>query len=158
MPCAYHNNPDGVWIVVSRPQCFFATSWDSDGLQLQMGRRVRIRVARQRTARNHACLRPATAADIHDAEIEGAIHRLRPRLMTVFAILASLVLILCKSEVGSNVTKPLARSHRHGMVSRRRSAGSHVVMFRAQSQADGRIRTRGSTRSQRRLRRAKIAN
>src|SRR5580700_2142918 len=32
-----------------------------------------------------------TEADIHDAAIEGAVHRLRPKLMTVFAVLASLV-------------------------------------------------------------------
>ena len=49
-----------------------------------------------------------TAADIHDAAIEGAVHRLRPKLMTVFAVLASLVPILWESGVGSDVMKPIA--------------------------------------------------
>ena len=40
-----------------------------------------------------------TDADIHDAAIEGAVHRLRPKLMTVFAVLASLVPILWESGV-----------------------------------------------------------
>ncbi len=50
----------------------------------------------------------ATAADIHDAAIEVAVHRLRPKLMTVFAVLASLVPILWESGVGSDVMKPIA--------------------------------------------------
>jgi Cu(I)/Ag(I) efflux system membrane protein CusA/SilA len=38
--------------------------------------------------------RPLTDADIHEAAIEGAVHRLRPKLMTVSAVLASLIPIL----------------------------------------------------------------
>jgi truncated hemoglobin YjbI len=34
--------------------------------------------------------RPLTEADIHEAAIEDAVHRLRPKLMTVCAVLASL--------------------------------------------------------------------
>jgi Cu(I)/Ag(I) efflux system membrane protein CusA/SilA len=49
-----------------------------------------------------------TNADIHDAAIEGAVHRLRPKLMAVFAVPASLVPILWESGVGSNVMKPIA--------------------------------------------------
>ena len=49
-----------------------------------------------------------TDGDIHDAAIEGAVHRLRPKLMTVFAVLASLVPILWESGVGSDVMKPIA--------------------------------------------------
>jgi len=52
--------------------------------------------------------RSVTASDIHDAAIEGAVHRLRPKLMTVFAVLASLVPILWESGVGADVMKPIA--------------------------------------------------
>jgi Cu(I)/Ag(I) efflux system membrane protein CusA/SilA len=57
-----------------------------------------------------------TAADIHDAAIEGAVHRLRPKLMTVFAVLASLVPILWESGVGSDVMKPIAAPIVGGMI------------------------------------------
>jgi Cu(I)/Ag(I) efflux system membrane protein CusA/SilA len=57
-----------------------------------------------------------TDADIHDAAIEGAVHRLRPKLMTVFAVLASLVPILWASGVGSDVMKPIAAPIVGGMI------------------------------------------
>ena len=47
-------------------------------------------------------------ADIVQAAIEGAVHRLRPKLMTVAAVLASLVPILWETGVGSDVMKPIA--------------------------------------------------
>ena len=59
---------------------------------------------------------PVTKADIHDAAIEGAVHRLRPKLMTVFAVLASLVPILWESGVGSDVMKPIAAPIVGGMI------------------------------------------
>jgi Cu(I)/Ag(I) efflux system membrane protein CusA/SilA len=59
---------------------------------------------------------PITAADIHDAAIEGAVHRLRPKLMTVFAVLASLAPILKESGVGSDVMKPIAAPIVGGMI------------------------------------------
>ena len=44
------------------------------------------------SAREHLIINSSpdqiTSADIHDAAIEGAVHRLRPKLMTVFAVLA----------------------------------------------------------------------
>ena len=46
--------------------------------------------------------------DIEAAAIEGAVHRLRPKLMTVAAVLASLIPILWESGVGSDVMKPIA--------------------------------------------------
>src|SRR5260370_7210325 len=49
-----------------------------------------------------------TNADVEAAAIEGAVQRLRPKLMTVCAVLASLVPILCESAIGSDVMKPLA--------------------------------------------------
>src|SRR3569833_386746 len=56
-----------------------------------------------------------TDADIQDAAIEGAVHRLRPNLMPVFAVLASLVPILWESGVGSDVMKPIAAPFVGGM-------------------------------------------
>jgi Cu(I)/Ag(I) efflux system membrane protein CusA/SilA len=57
-----------------------------------------------------------TEADIHEAAIEGAVHRLRPKLMTVSAVLASLVPILWASGIGSDVMKPIAAPMVGGMI------------------------------------------
>ena len=56
------------------------------------------------------------AADIKQAAIEGAVHRLRPKLMTVAAVLASLIPILKESGVGSDVMKPIAAPIVGGMI------------------------------------------
>jgi len=55
-------------------------------------------------------------ADIRDAAVEGAVQRLRPKLMTVFAVLASLIPILWASGVGSDVMKPIAAPMVGGMI------------------------------------------
>jgi Cu(I)/Ag(I) efflux system membrane protein CusA/SilA len=60
--------------------------------------------------------RPLTDADIEAAAIEGAVHRLRPKLMTVSAVLASLVPILWESGIGSDVMKPIAAPIVGGMI------------------------------------------
>jgi Cu(I)/Ag(I) efflux system membrane protein CusA/SilA len=57
-----------------------------------------------------------TNVDIEEAAIEGAVHRLRPKLMTVCAVLASLVPILWESGVGSDVMKPIAAPIVGGMI------------------------------------------
>ena len=57
-----------------------------------------------------------TNADVEEAAIEGAVHRLRPKLMTVFAVLASLVPILFETGVGSDVMKPIAAPIVGGMI------------------------------------------
>jgi len=54
--------------------------------------------------------------DIVAAAIEGAVQRLRPKLMTVSAVLASLVPILWQTGVGSDVMKPIAAPIVGGMV------------------------------------------
>jgi Cu(I)/Ag(I) efflux system membrane protein CusA/SilA len=51
---------------------------------------------------------PLKHEDIEAAAIEGAVQRLRPKLMTVFAVLASLVPILWETGIGSDVMKPIA--------------------------------------------------
>jgi copper/silver efflux system protein len=60
--------------------------------------------------------KPLTNADVEDAAIEGAVQRLRPKLMTVCAVLASLVPILWESGIGSDVMKPIAAPIVGGMV------------------------------------------
>ena len=54
--------------------------------------------------------------DIEEAIIEGAVHRLRPKLMTVCVVLASLVPILRESGIGSDVMKPIAAPLVGGMI------------------------------------------
>ncbi|HJT71322.1 MAG TPA: CusA/CzcA family heavy metal efflux RND transporter [Terriglobales bacterium] len=58
----------------------------------------------------------AQEADVQQAAIEGAVHRLRPKLMTVAAVLASLVPILWESGIGSDVMKPIAAPIVGGMI------------------------------------------
>jgi copper/silver efflux system protein len=57
-----------------------------------------------------------THQGIRDAAIEGAVQRLRPKLMTVCAVLASLVPILWGSGIGSDVMKPIAAPIVGGMI------------------------------------------
>jgi Cu(I)/Ag(I) efflux system membrane protein CusA/SilA len=54
--------------------------------------------------------------DIEEAVIEGAVKRLRPKLMTVVAVLASLVPILWETGIGSDVMKPIAAPIVGGMI------------------------------------------
>jgi copper/silver efflux system protein len=60
--------------------------------------------------------RPLTDVDIQEAAIEGAVQRLRPKLMTVSAVLASLIPILWASGIGSDVMKPIAAPMIGGMI------------------------------------------
>lgn len=57
-----------------------------------------------------------TKEDIREAAIEGAVQRLRPKLMTVCAVLASLIPILWESGIGSDVMKPIAAPIVGGMI------------------------------------------
>jgi Cu(I)/Ag(I) efflux system membrane protein CusA/SilA len=57
-----------------------------------------------------------TEGDIEQAAIEGAVQRLRPKLMTVTAVLASLVPILWETGIGSDVMKPIAAPVVGGMI------------------------------------------
>ncbi len=57
-----------------------------------------------------------TGADIEAAAIQGAVQRLRPKLMTVSAVLASLIPILWQSGIGSDVMKPIAAPIVGGMI------------------------------------------
>jgi len=59
---------------------------------------------------------PLQDDDIRAATIDGAVLRLRPKLMTVSAVLASLIPILWESGVGSDVMKPIATPIVGGMI------------------------------------------
>jgi Cu(I)/Ag(I) efflux system membrane protein CusA/SilA len=59
---------------------------------------------------------PLRHEDIEAAVIEGAVQRLRPKLMTVTAVLASLIPILWESGIGSDVMKPIAAPIVGGMI------------------------------------------
>jgi len=52
--------------------------------------------------------RPLKDEDIEEAIIEGAVLRLRPKLVTVCVVLAGLIPILGGSGVGADVMKPIA--------------------------------------------------
>ncbi len=60
--------------------------------------------------------KPMTREEMEAAVIEGAVQRLRPKLMTVTAVLASLAPILWASGIGSDVMKPIAAPIVGGMV------------------------------------------
>jgi Cu(I)/Ag(I) efflux system membrane protein CusA/SilA len=54
--------------------------------------------------------------DIEKAVIEGAVQRLRPKLMAVCVVLASLIPILWETGIGSDVMKPIAAPIVGGMI------------------------------------------
>jgi Cu(I)/Ag(I) efflux system membrane protein CusA/SilA len=57
-----------------------------------------------------------TAQDIWEATVDGSILRLRPKLMTVTVVMASLVPIMWSTGVGSDVMKPIAAPIIGGMI------------------------------------------
>lgn len=59
---------------------------------------------------------PMTDADLHAAVMEGAVQRLRPKLMTVTAVILSLAPILWETGIGSDVMKPIAAPIVGGMI------------------------------------------
>jgi copper/silver efflux system protein len=60
--------------------------------------------------------KPLTEADVEQATIDGAVQRLRPKLMTVTAVILSLAPILWESGIGSDVMKPIAAPIVGGMI------------------------------------------
>jgi len=57
-----------------------------------------------------------TANDVLKATIDGSVLRLRPKLMTVTVVMASLVPIMWSAGVGSDVMKPIAAPIIGGMI------------------------------------------
>ena len=68
--------------------------------------------AAQRTRVGHA-----TTRDLYEAVIEGAVERVRPKMMTVTAIMAGLLPILWGNGTGASVMKRIAAPMVGGMVS-----------------------------------------
>jgi Cu(I)/Ag(I) efflux system membrane protein CusA/SilA len=58
-----------------------------------------------------------THASLRDAVVEGALLRLRPKVMTVSTVIAGLLPIMWSTRVGAEVMKPLATPVLGGMVS-----------------------------------------
>ena len=67
--------------------------------------------------RQHDAGRPLNHRELREAIIEGALLRLRPKVMTVSTVVASLLPIMWSSRVGAEVMKPLATPVLGGMVS-----------------------------------------
>ncbi|CAG0979112.1 Cation efflux system protein CusA [Methylophilaceae bacterium] len=61
--------------------------------------------------------KPFTVADLYTAVMEGAVERVRPKMMTVVAIMAGLLPIMWSSGVGSEVMRRIAAPMVGGMVS-----------------------------------------
>ncbi|HWA93973.1 MAG TPA: CusA/CzcA family heavy metal efflux RND transporter [Terracidiphilus sp.] len=59
---------------------------------------------------------PMTEQGLLEAVIEGAVQRLRPKLMTVTAVILSLAPILWETGIGSDVMKPIAAPIVGGMI------------------------------------------
>ena len=57
-----------------------------------------------------------TPQDVWEATVEGSILRLRPKLMTVLVVMASLMPIMWSTGVGSDVMKPIAAPILGGMI------------------------------------------
>jgi Cu(I)/Ag(I) efflux system membrane protein CusA/SilA len=61
--------------------------------------------------------RALTAADLHDSIMEGAVERVRPKMMTVVAIMAGLLPIMWSTGTGAEVMRPIAAPMVGGMIS-----------------------------------------
>ncbi|MDE1948496.1 MAG: efflux RND transporter permease subunit [Burkholderiales bacterium] len=61
--------------------------------------------------------RPAAAADLYGAVMEGAVERVRPKMMTVVAIMAGLLPIMWGTGTGSEVMRRIAAPMVGGMIS-----------------------------------------
>ncbi len=61
--------------------------------------------------------RPLTRRELREAVIEGALLRLRPKVMTVSTVVAGLLPLMWSTRVGAEVMKPLAAPVLGGMVS-----------------------------------------
>jgi Cu(I)/Ag(I) efflux system membrane protein CusA/SilA len=64
-----------------------------------------------------AAVAQLTQRDLYDAVVEGALLRLRPKVMTVSTVVAGLLPIMWSNRVGADVMKPLATPVLGGMVS-----------------------------------------
>ena len=68
-------------------------------------------------ARRSAKRRPLTRRDLHDAIMVGAVERVRPKMMTVVAIMAGLLPIMWSTGTGSEIMQRIAVPMIGGMTS-----------------------------------------
>ncbi len=68
---------------------------------------------------------PVTERDIYESTFEGAVLRLRPKLMTVAVALLGLVPIMWSTGTGADVMKPIAAPMIGGMI----SSAIHVLIM-----------------------------
>lgn len=67
---------------------------------------------------------PITNADIHEATVEGAVLRLRPKLMTVGTSMVGLIPVMWATGTGSDVMKPLTAPMIGGLI----TSAIHVLV------------------------------
>jgi len=70
-----------------------------------------------RRAQRAAAGQPVTPADLYAAVMEGAVERVRPKMMTVCAIIAGLLPIMWGTGTGSEVMRRIAAPMVGGMIS-----------------------------------------
>jgi Cu(I)/Ag(I) efflux system membrane protein CusA/SilA len=68
-------------------------------------------------AEREASRRHLTKADLHEAIMEGAVERVRPKMMTVTAIMAGLLPIMWSTGTGSEIMQRIAVPMIGGMIS-----------------------------------------
>jgi copper/silver efflux system protein len=68
-------------------------------------------------ARREAEGRPLTRSDLYDAIMQGAVERVRPKMMTVVAIMAGLLPIMWSTGTGSEIMQRIAVPMIGGMIS-----------------------------------------
>ena len=68
-------------------------------------------------AKHHAARQQCTVADLYEAVMQGAAMRVRPLMMTVFAIIAGLLPIMWGTGTGSEVMRRIAAPMVGGMIS-----------------------------------------
>jgi Cu(I)/Ag(I) efflux system membrane protein CusA/SilA len=69
------------------------------------------------SSRRHMARQPVTVADLYEAVMQGAALRVRPLMMTVFAIIAGLLPIMWGTGTGSEVMRRIAAPMVGGMIS-----------------------------------------
>ncbi|MGE0405917.1 MAG: efflux RND transporter permease subunit, partial [Candidatus Korobacteraceae bacterium] len=78
---------------------------------------VMVIYPQEAVARKIAATGELTIAGLHEAVMEGALLRLRPKIMTVATVIAGLLPIMWSARTGAEVMKPLATPVLGGMVS-----------------------------------------
>jgi Cu(I)/Ag(I) efflux system membrane protein CusA/SilA len=72
---------------------------------------------RERQEKRAAEGRTATASDLYESVMHGAVERVRPKMMTVVAIMAGLLPIMWSTGAGSEVMRRIAAPMVGGMIS-----------------------------------------